>query len=97
MGEIGLRPAEAKALSWPEVDAYLNGNQTRHQKQLYGPRLVALQVYNLLAEKPLHAHEYLPLPLIDRAPPMPTGIDAAFLARMEKRLGHPITLASVTD
>ena len=65
------------------------------QKLLAGHRLVAVQAYNLVADKPLKDHEYLPLPAVDGARAAPgahAGPDAAFLARMAARAGHPLTL-----
>lgn len=49
---------------------------------MVGFRLVATQVYNALAEKPLTEREYLPLPAVDGPTPAPTGgADADWLAR----------------
>ena len=96
MGEIGLVPGIARALTWPEVDSYQHGYDTRHQKALAGHRLVATMVYNALADKPLKEHEFLPLPAVDgaraAARPGPNRPDAAFLERMARRFGEPITL-----
>ena len=58
-------PATVRALAWCEVDSYLSGYERRRQKELAGFRLVAIQVYNALAEAPMRPEDWLPLPLVD--------------------------------
>ena len=101
LGEMGLLPATVRALAWCEVDSYLCGYERRRQKELAGFRLVAVQVYNALAETPMSAEDWLPLPLID-LPPAPVeemtvnGETAEqFRARMSAQNAE--TLAKLAD
>jgi hypothetical protein len=95
LGELGMPVPQARALSWVEVDNTLHGYAVRQQKTLVGFRLVAVQVHNTVAEKPISAHEYLPLPAVDGPVALPATVEApndAFLARIAARLGKPVTL-----
>ena len=80
-----------------EVDHLLAGYDTRLQHALFGARLTAHLVYNFMAEHPLSAAEFLPLPALD-APVVPADAApvaeplAAFIRRLEAQLGQPITI-----
>lgn len=101
LGEMGLLPATVRALSWCEVDSYLCGYERRRQKELAGFRLVAVQVYNALAETPMRPEDWLPLPLID-APPAPVedmSVNGETAEQFRARMGaqNAETLAKLPD
>ena len=102
-GEIGLRPPEARALSWPEVDCILHGHAVGQQTRMLMPRQIAWETHNLrqlMSEKPDFSpspQTYMPLPLVDRPAPTVKGPDlsalAAFHARMAARAAaEPLVL-----
>lgn len=85
LGELGLPPRTARGLTWPELDSYLAGYDVRLQRQMAGFRLVAAQVYNVLAEQPLSPAAYLPLPAVD-GPPAAPAVGGESMAEFRARL-----------
>ena len=98
---MGLLPATVRALAWCEVDSYLSGYERRRQKELAGFRLVAVQVYNALAETPMRAEDWLPLPLIDlpaaEAAPLTVNGETAEQFRARMRAQNAETIAQLAD
>ena len=85
---MGLPPSVVRALAWCEIDSCLSGYERRRQKELAGFRLVAIQVYNALAETPMQAADWLPLPLIDapEAAPVAVVVDGETAEQFRARL-----------
>lgn len=87
-----MPPRRLRQLTWDELDSLLIGADTRRQKDLMGFRLVALQVYNAHAEKPLRPHEYLRLPAVDGPALAPRKANDAWLQRMKEKHGDKLEL-----
>ncbi|WP_185283295.1 hypothetical protein [Hymenobacter sp. NBH84] len=52
-------------MTWPEYEYAVKAHNYKIQRELEGHRLVAVQVFNMLAKKPLKPSEYMRLNLID--------------------------------
>jgi hypothetical protein len=68
----------------------LAGQDARRQKDLVGFRLIASQVYNMLADKALKPHEYLPLPAIDQLNSVVRQPNAEWRRRMQEKYGDKL-------
>lgn len=90
LGELLLAPWRLRQLTWDELDSLLAGQDVRRQKDMVAFRLIALQVYNALAEKPLKPHEYLRLPAVDAAATHSPKPDAGWLERMRAKHGDKL-------
>lgn len=92
LGELRLKPKRLERLTWQELDHLQHGADVARQKDLVGFRLVAVQIANLLAEKPTQPTEYFRLPAVDGPPAAPKAPDAGWLERMKARYGNRLEL-----
>lgn len=85
-----LPPVRLQHLTWEELDSLLIGQDVRRQKDLAGFRLIAVQVHNMLAEKGLKPHEYLPLPAVDGNLVQAKPANKEWLTRMKQKYGDKL-------
>ena len=96
-----MAPKEAKLLSWPDLDSIYEGYERSQQRALVGPRLLALQTYNVNVEEKHRIQDpadYLYLDKVDKPRiPKTHNVSAAHQAFLERRkkAGKSIEFESV--